>query len=111
MIEIKAIIQPRKLDKVREALGAVPGFPGMTITRAEGCGPAEDRAGHELGLREQLTDFSAKIRLEILAPDDLAETLATLIHQVAHTGQPGDGIVWLTGVQRFERIRHNLDGA
>lgn len=106
MIEIKAVIQPRKLEKVREALNAVPGFPGMTISRAEGCGPAEARGDQALDPRQQLTDFSPKIRLEILAPDDLAETLASLIHQVAHTGNAGDGIVWLTAVQHFERIRH-----
>jgi len=110
MIEVTAIIQPRKLDPVREALNALPDFPGMTVSRVEGCGPASDRRGQPKGLRQQLTDFSPKVRLEILAPDELAETLARLIHQVAHTGQAGDGVVWLKPVEGFRRVRWMPEG-
>ncbi|QSA95850.1 P-II family nitrogen regulator [Methylococcus sp. EFPC2] len=108
---IKAVIQPHKLELVREALTAVPEFPGMTISRVDGCGPALDKEGHDQDVREQLTDFSHKVRLEILAPDEIAGKLAELIHRVAHTGQTGDGIVWITAVESFERIRFPVAGS
>ncbi|MDY7782081.1 P-II family nitrogen regulator, partial [Burkholderia pseudomallei] len=37
MIEIKAVIRPNKLPMVRAALMDTPGFPGMTVTKVEGC--------------------------------------------------------------------------
>lgn len=110
MKEVKAVIQPHKLEKIREALTALPGFPGMTVTRVEGCSAAQAKEGHALNVREELTDFSHKIKLEILAPDDLAETLVTLIHELAHTGHLGDGIVWVTPAEHFVRIRQPLPG-
>ena len=38
MKEIHAVIRPQKLPRLREVLRAVPGFPGMTISKAAGCG-------------------------------------------------------------------------
>jgi nitrogen regulatory protein P-II 1 len=105
MKEIKVIIQPGKLEKVRAALTALPEFPGMTVTRVEGCGPAEDKLGQAMNVREQLTDFSPKVRLEIVVPDEIVNTIVTLIHSLAHTGHAGDGVIWVTPVDHFGRIR------
>lgn len=45
MKEIRAIIRPQKLPRLREVLRAVPGFPGMTISKALGCGATVRLAG------------------------------------------------------------------
>jgi nitrogen regulatory protein P-II 1 len=110
MKEIKAIIQPQRLDRLRDAFREMPGFPGMSVSRAEGCGPHEGpETAH--GLREELTDFSPKVRIEIIAPDDRVDEIVGLIHTHTHTGRRGDGIIWVTEVLAFRRIKLDDAGA
>jgi len=103
MKEIKAIIQPGKLQKIRDALDALPDFPGMSVSRLEGCSPHERRTIAHTA-REELTDFSPKVRIEIVAPDEKTPEIVNLIRKLAHTGRPGDGVVWVTAVDEFYRI-------
>ena len=59
MKEIKAVIRPNKLADLRDALVVLPGFPGMTVTKVEGCSaPARNFPGN---LKEELIDFTPKI--------------------------------------------------
>ena len=104
MKEIKAIIQPQRLARLRSAFRQMQGFPGMTVSRVEGCGP---RAGSEVGhgIRDELTEFSPKVRVEIVAPDDKVEEIVRLIQTNAHTGLPGDGILWICDIVAFQRLR------
>jgi nitrogen regulatory protein P-II 1 len=104
MKEIKAVIQPARLARLREAFRKIPDFPGMTVSRAEGSGyhPGKSAAP---GIKAELTDYSARIRIEIVAPDAVAERLAAIVRETCHTGQPGDGILWVTTVETFHRIR------
>ena len=104
MKEIKAVIQPTRLARLREAFRKIPDFPGMTVYRAEGSGyhPGKSAAP---GIKAELTDYSARIRIEIVAPDAAAERLAAIVRETCHTGQPGDGILWVTRVETFHRIR------
>lgn len=106
MKEIHAVIRPQKLPRLREVLRAVPGFPGMTISKAAGCGSTVRHMPHSI--KEELTDFTEKLRVEIIAPDELADVLVDHIVQVATTGQTGDGLVWVTEVQRAVFIRKTV---
>ena len=106
MKEIRAIIRPQKLPRLREILRALPGFPGMTITRAVGCGATARHVPNTI--KEELTDFTDKVRIEIIAPDEIADQLVDSIVQVASTGQTGDGLVWVTAVERAVFIRKTL---
>ena len=103
MKEIIAVIRPNRLHKVRAAFRPLAGFPGMSITHIEGC---SGHAGIEQKetLKEELTDFTKKIRIEIVAPDEMVEDILRIIHDNAHTGQLGDGVVWVTEVNRFMRL-------
>ena len=103
MKEIKAIIQPKKLERIRDAFRLLPDFPGMSITRIQGC---SRHRGVELhaNLRAELTDYSDKVRLEIVAPEEMVDAIVQLIHQHAHTGQSGDGVLWVTPVESFHRL-------
>jgi nitrogen regulatory protein P-II 1 len=104
MKEIKAVIQPQRLGKLRNAFRQMRGFPGMTVSRAEGCSQHEEpEVGHNI--REELTDFSPKVRIEIIAPDDKTEEIVRIIYANAHTGRQGDGIVWVSDVVDFQQIR------
>ncbi len=95
MKEIKAIIRPNKLSALRDALVALPGFPGMTVTKVEGCS-APSRHVARQRIKDELTDYSPTMRIEIVAPDDVAEVIFQRITEVAQTGHYGDGLVWIT---------------
>jgi nitrogen regulatory protein P-II 1 len=106
MKEIKAVIQPSKLPKIRSAFRHVKDFPGMTITKVEGC---SRHAHHERkSIREELTEFSPKVRIEILAPDSMVEGIVQVLVEVSSTGQRGDGIVWVTDTERMIRIAEQV---
>lgn len=104
MKEIKAVVQPFRLPRIREAFRRLPDFPGMTVCKAEGSGYHPDR-GVATGLRAELTDYSARVRLEIVSPDDQVERLVHILHEACHSGRPGDGVVWVTPVETFHRLR------
>ncbi len=107
MKEIKVIIQPKRLERIRDAFRSLPGFPGMSISRVQGCSQHAGVESHKT-LRAELTDFSDKVRLEIIAPDELVADIVRLIHQHAHTGQSGDGVLWVTEVSEFHRLCKDL---
>ena len=91
---------------MREVLRAVPGFPGMTISKAAGCGSTVRHTPNSI--KEELTDFTDKVRVEIIAPDELVDALVDHIVEVASTGQTGDGLVWVTDIQRAVFIRKTV---
>ena len=104
MKELKAVIQPARLPRVREAFRKLPDFPGMTVTRAEGSGYHPEKP-MPAGVKSELTDYSQKIRIEIVSPDEMVESLLSIIRETCYTGQAGDGIVWVTPVETFKRLR------
>ena len=110
MKEIKAIIRPNKLPQIRNALMSLEGFPGMTISQAEGC-TAPSRHGPITSIKDELTDFTKKIRLGIVCPDDVADLIVTCITDIAQTGHLGDGIVWVTEVQRAVFVHKTTPGS
>ena len=100
MKEIKAVIRPNKLAALRDALMAMPGFPGMTVTRVEGCSAPTRHIPAKVKIQDELTDYTPKVRIEIVAPDEVAETIFQRITDVAQTGHYGDGLVWITDIER-----------
>jgi nitrogen regulatory protein P-II 1 len=104
MKQIKAIIQPSRLERLREAFRKLPEFPGMTLVRAEGAG-YHPHWGAVQGVKAELTDYTNKLRIEIVAPDAQAQQIVETILAVCHSGQPGDGVVWVSPVESFHRIR------
>jgi nitrogen regulatory protein P-II 1 len=101
--EIKAVVQPARLARVREALRHVPGFPGMTVTAVEGCSAVE--TDPPPGIRAELTDYSRKTRIEVVCQDDQVDTIVAAIVGAASSGQKGDGLVWVTEVSAMRRLR------
>jgi nitrogen regulatory protein P-II 1 len=110
MKEIKAIIRPNKLAVLRDAMVALPGFPGMTVTRVDGCSAPSRHVPARTKIKDELTDFTPKVRIEIVAPDDVAEAIFKRITEVAQTGHYGDGLVWITDVQRAAFIFKTTPG-
>jgi nitrogen regulatory protein P-II 1 len=108
MKRIEAVIRPFKLDDVREALSEI-GVRGMTITEVKGYGRQK---GHTEIYRgsEYKVDFLPKIRIEIVAKDEMVERIISTVVKSAKTGQVGDGKIFVTSVEEVVRIRTEESG-
>lgn len=104
MKEIKAIIQPFLLSKVVEALKEIEGLPGVTVSDVRGFGRAR-----AVGSPDTVTDGSVeyvkKSKLELVVPDRLVAEVVRTIREKAHTGNPGDGKIFVYDVDDVIRIR------
>lgn len=98
MMEVKAVIRPNKLAALRTALLETPGFPGMTVTKVEGCS-APSRTSKS-NIKDELTDYAAKVKIEIVCNDEVAPIFMDRIVAICQTGQVGDGVVWCTQVPK-----------
>ncbi|MBU3696255.1 P-II family nitrogen regulator [Dechloromonas sp.] len=110
MKEIKAIIRPNKLPSLRDALVTLPGFPGMTVTKVEGCSAPSRHVPAKVRIKDELTDYTPKVRVEIVAPDEVAETIFQRITDVAQTGHYGDGLVWIADIEKAAFIFKTTPG-
>jgi len=108
MQKIEAVIQPGKLDAVKDALIAI-GVEGMTVTEARGHGRQKGHTEFYRG-REYAVDLLPKIKLETVVPDDLVDTAVRAILAAAQTGSIGDGKIFLTRVDDAIRIRNEDRG-
>ena len=105
MKEIKAVIQPQKLARLRSVLLELPGFNGMTVSRVEGMSRPGGPADAPRSIRDELTDYSGKVLITLIAEDTAAEAIAAVICATATTGQKGDGLAWVVPVEGVYRIR------
>lgn len=104
MKEIKAIIQPFVADKVISALREMADLPGVTVSEVKGFG--HGRALGRPDSPDELEIFGVKkIKLEIVVPSNLLERVVELIAKCAHTGNPGDGKIFISSVDDVVEIR------
>jgi len=108
MQKIEAIIQPSKLDAVKDALLEV-GIEGMTILEARGHGRQKGHTEFYRG-REYTIDLLPKVKLEMVVSDDLAEKAVQAILASARTGKIGDGKIFLSKIDDAIRIRNDERG-
>ena len=108
MKKIEAIIQPFKLDSVKEALYAI-GVEGLTITEVRGHGRQK---GHSEVYRgaEYKVDLIPKTKLEIFVKSSLLEAAISAITSAAATGKIGDGKIFISDVSDAVRIRNGDRG-
>jgi nitrogen regulatory protein P-II 1 len=108
MVKIEAIIQPVKLDAVKEAL-LEAGIEGITILEARGHGRQKGHTEFYRG-REYTIDLLPKIKLEIVVTDALKDKVLQAILGAARTGHIGDGKVFTSPVDEAIRIRNDERG-
>ncbi len=108
MKRIEAIIQPFKLDDVREGLKEV-GVDGMTIYDVRGHGRQK---GHKEVYRgqEYEVDLLPKVKIEMVVADDRVDATVKAITESARTGKIGDGNVFIYAVEDAIRIRYSDTG-
>ena len=105
---IVAIVQPFKLDAVREGLSEL-GVEGLTASEVRGFGRHK---GHREVYRgsEYTINYVPKVKLEIAVADDLAERVVETIQNIALTGKIGDGKIFAFELNQAIRVRTGEKG-
>ena len=108
MKKIEAVIKPFKLDEVKEALQDA-GVQGMTVLEAKGYGRQKGHSELYRGA-EYVIDFLPKIKIEVVVPDDMVNSVVEAIQVAARTGKIGDGKIFISDVLDVIRIRTGETG-
>lgn len=103
MKEIKAIIQPFMLDKVLDGLREIENLPGISVSEVHGFGRTRGRSADAAA--DELVQYVKKSKVEVVVPDDLMEHVVRTIQEHAHTGNIGDGKIFVYEVADVIRIR------
>ena len=103
MKKVEAIIKPFKLDEVKDALSEV-GIQGMTVIEVKGFGRTGGKKEVYRG-SAYVVDFVPKVKLEIVVPDDITNSVIDAIEKSAKTGRIGDGKIFVGPVDEAVRIR------
>ena len=109
MKKLEAVIQPFKLEEVKEALKGI-GVDGMTVTEVRGHGRQKGHTEIYRG-QEYKVDLLAKIKLEIVIPAERLEEVLEVLTKAARTGKIGDGKIFVYDVSDAIRIRNGDRGA
>ena len=108
MQKIEAVIQPSKLDAVKDALVEI-GVAGITIFEARGHGRQKGHTEFYRG-REYAVDLLPKIKLEVVTSDERVEPAIQAIIAAARTGSIGDGKIFVSKIDEAIRIRNDERG-
>jgi nitrogen regulatory protein PII len=105
---IKCIIQPYKLDEVKEALAGMK-IQGMTVSEVKGFGRQK---GHTEVYRgaEYTVDFVPKVEIELVVSDNIVKQVLDLVVKTARSGKVGDGKIFVLNVSEAVRIRTGETG-
>lgn len=108
MKKIEAIVRHYKLEDVKNALSE-QGISGMTITEVRGFGRQKGHTEMYRGT-EYAVDFVPKVKIEVIVDDEQYQPAIDAILKSAHTGQIGDGKVFVYELQTAIRIRTGETG-
>jgi nitrogen regulatory protein P-II 1 len=109
MTKLEAVIQPSKLDAVKEALIAI-GIDGLTVIEVRGHGRQKGHTEFYRG-REYSVDLLPKVKLEIVLRDEVVDDVVKAILGASQTGKIGDGKIFLSRIDEAIRIRNEERGA
>lgn len=108
MKKIEAVIQPHKLDEVKEALKAI-GVDGMTILEVRGHGRQKGHKEVYRGMEYQI-DLLPKIKIELVVAESRLDEIVRTLADSARTGKLGDGKIFISDVIDAVRIRNGDTG-
>lgn len=109
MKEIKAIIRPFKLLEVIDELSKIEGLPGVTVSDIKGFGKSRAKNAPDKIVYD-LVEFIPRIKLEVVVSDEMAEEVVNVIQKFSHTGNTGDGKIFVYNVEDVIKIRTNERG-
>ncbi|MFQ5514002.1 MAG: P-II family nitrogen regulator [Myxococcota bacterium] len=108
MRKVEAIIKPFKLDELKEALHAI-GIQGITVSEVKGFGRQKGHTELYRGA-EYVVDFLPKIKVEVVIPESMVDSVTEAIRNAANTGRIGDGKIFVLPVEEAIRIRTGEQG-
>lgn len=108
MKKIEAIIQPHKLDEVKDALLGI-GVDGMTVSEVRGHGRQKGHTETYRG-QEYKVDLLPKVKIELVVSSARADEIVRTLSTAARSGKVGDGKVFVTDVLDAIRIRNDDRG-
>lgn len=100
---VMAIMKPFKLDEVREALTML-GIQGLTVSEVKGFGRQKGQTEIYRGA-EYSVSFLPKVKIEVVIPAELADSVVEAIQKAANTGRIGDGKIFVMDIVQAVRIR------
>ena len=109
MKKIEAIIQPHKIEDVKEALKKI-GIDGMTITEVRGHGRQKGHKEVYRGMEYQV-DLLPKVKIELVIASARADEVIKTLADAARTGKIGDGKIFVFELEQVYRIRTGETGA
>ena len=109
MKEIKAIIRPSKLLEVTEELHEIQGLPGVTVSEIKGFGKGRAKNATDKIVYE-MVELIPRIQLEVVVNDEMVNEVVNVIQKYAHTGNTGDGKIFVVNVEEIVKIRTNERG-
>jgi nitrogen regulatory protein PII len=105
---VVAYVRPDKLGEVKQGL-AEAGAPSLTVTNVSGRGSQPSKKGQWRG-EEYTVDLHQKVKIECVVADVPAEDVVDAIEESAHTGDPGDGKIFVMPVDEAVQIRTGKRG-
>lgn len=109
MKEIKAIIRTSKFWDVTVELQRIEGLPGVTVSEIKGFGKSRAKNAKDKIVYE-MVDLIPRIKLEVVVKDEQANEVVDVIQKAAHTGNTGDGKIFVIDVENVIKIRTNEKG-
>lgn len=106
---IIAVIQPHRLEAVREALSGI-GVQGLTVCEVRGFGRQKGQTEIYRGA-EYTMQYVPKVKLEIAVDDTIADAVVETLGNAARTGRIGDGKVFVFDLEGAMRVRTGEMGA
>lgn len=108
MKKVEAFIRHEKVEEVRDALSGI-GIEGMSFTEIKGCGRQKGYTETYRGARMTI-HLRPKVKVETVVDDSVVEKVVAALGNAAHTGDIGDGKIFVTPVEYAMRIRTGETG-
>jgi nitrogen regulatory protein P-II 1 len=108
MKKIEAIIQPFKMDEVKQALMGI-GIEGITVSEVRGHGRQKGHTEVYRG-QEYTVDLLPKVKLEMVVASERSDEVVQTLSGAARTGKIGDGKIFVYDVAEAFRIRNGDRG-
>ncbi|WP_423128504.1 P-II family nitrogen regulator [Gaoshiqia sp. Z1-71] len=105
MKEIKAFVKPFKVNDICHHL-IEAGFPNLSVSTAEGTGNLEN-ADPSVSTQFSITD-SKVAKIEIVCTKNDVDQIVAIISEQGRTGNPGDGIIYVSDVEKIYRVKTGL---
>lgn len=109
MKKIEAIIRPGRLDAVKRTLADL-GIPGITVSNVSGRGSQPEKKEQWRG-EDYVVDLFQKVKVESVVEDEESESVVDAIQEAAHSGNTGDGKIFVLPVENVCQIRTNERGS